>query len=279
MKIRCLQYAIIRAASFLAPHDQRSKWIQEWRSELWYIPRRGATLFCLGAFRDALWVRRNNLSPVKRTGSHLESPASCLAFLATLAAVSVVVAVGLLGPLRLRTTHWHLTAHDLPAGCVVMLPFTILLLLVTRLVTGQAPADGFSAPWPSRLCRWMFLALKIALVQPIILCGFFALILSASIVPMAPLGFFTLWFLTCRWLILDQWRRCPMCLRLLTNPVRIGTPSQTFLDWYGAESVCSRGHGLLLVPEIPTSYPGRRRWLRLDASWSGLFSQVSGARH
>ncbi len=46
-------------------------------------------------------------------------------------------------------------------------------------------------------------------------------------------------------MITDQQRRCPVCLRLLTNPVRIGTPSRTFLEWYGAESTCSRGHGLL----------------------------------
>ena len=57
-----LHCSILRAASLLAPSDQRDEWLNDWRSELWYIPRQGATQFCLGAFRDALWLRRNNAS-------------------------------------------------------------------------------------------------------------------------------------------------------------------------------------------------------------------------
>jgi len=120
--------------------------------------------------------------------------------------------------------------------------------------------------------------LKIALVQPTMLCGLFALVLAGSVLPLAPLGVLAMWILTCRWLILDQRRRCPVCLRLLTNPVRIGAPSQSFLEWYGAESMCSRGHGLLQVPELSTSYSGRPHWQRLDGSWRGLFSGAAGAR-
>jgi hypothetical protein len=71
-------------------------------------------------------------------------------------------------------------------------------------------------------------------------------------------------------MLLDQRRRCPVCLRTLTDPVRIGSPSQTFLDWYGGESMCSRGHGLLQVSEISNSCSGNE-WLNLDPSWSGLF--------
>ena len=88
MKTEWLQYTVLRAASLLAPGDQRAEWVKEWRSELWYIPRRQAMLFSLGAFRDALWLRRNNLSPATRPRIHLESPLRCLAFLSTLAAVS-----------------------------------------------------------------------------------------------------------------------------------------------------------------------------------------------
>jgi hypothetical protein len=79
-----------------------------------------------------------------------------------------------------------------------------------------------------------------------------------------------------RWVVMDQRRRCPVCLRLLTNPVRIGSASQTFLEWYGTESTCSRGHGLLHVPEISASYNSTEQWLRLDASWDDLFSQARG---
>ena len=35
-----LQHTILRVASLLAPGDQRAEWLEEWRSELWYVPRR-----------------------------------------------------------------------------------------------------------------------------------------------------------------------------------------------------------------------------------------------
>jgi hypothetical protein len=31
---------ILRVASFLTPATQRAEWLEEWRSELWYVPRR-----------------------------------------------------------------------------------------------------------------------------------------------------------------------------------------------------------------------------------------------
>jgi len=58
---------------------------------------------------------------------------------------------------------------------------------------------------------------------------------------------------------------------LLTNPTRIGRASQTFLEWYGTEFLCLKGHGLLHVPEIPTTY-STQRWQDLDPSWGSLFS-------
>jgi hypothetical protein len=81
-----------------------------------------------------------------------------------------------------------------------------------------------------------------------------------------------------RWVFADQQCRCPVCLRLLTKPVRIGTTSQTFLEWYGGESVCSRGHGILHVPEISCSHSQKAQWLRMDDSWSGLFSEAASRR-
>jgi hypothetical protein len=58
MKSQWLQSIILRTASLLAPGDQRTEWLTGWRSELWYIPRRGSTVFCLGAFRESIWSRR-----------------------------------------------------------------------------------------------------------------------------------------------------------------------------------------------------------------------------
>ncbi|MGA3043326.1 MAG: hypothetical protein ABSF54_21335 [Bryobacteraceae bacterium] len=271
-----LPYATLRAASLLAPGDQRAEWLKEWQSELWYIPRREATRFCLGAFQDALWLRRNSVSPVQPIRFHLDSPLNCLIFLAALSAASLLIAVCLPAPQDL-TASSHLRASDLPRGCLAMLLYTSLLLPTTRLTMGRAPAVCHLIRWPNRLRRWTFMAMKIALVQPMMLFGFVVLAAMGT-VPLATLGVCASWILALRWVLIDQRRRCPVCLRSLGNPVRIGTPSQTFLEWYGAESICPRGHGLLQVPEISSSYSGRGQWLRLGRSWSSLFSPAAGAR-
>src|SRR5215471_7993622 len=94
MSRRRLPWAIVRAASLLTPGDRRDEWIKEWQSELWYVPPCEATRFCLGAFRDALYLRQDNPSTAKRTGIlHLESPLSCIAVLTLLAAVSIFIMV------------------------------------------------------------------------------------------------------------------------------------------------------------------------------------------
>src|SRR5215471_388492 len=92
---RKLPCAIVRAASLLTPGDRRAEWIKEWQSELWYVPRHEAIRFCLGAFRDAVWLRREQPRTASRTRIHLESPLGCLALLALLAAASIAITVRL----------------------------------------------------------------------------------------------------------------------------------------------------------------------------------------
>jgi hypothetical protein len=265
-----LQHTMLRVAALLAPGDQRGEWLEEWRSELWYIPRGEATRFCLGAFRDALWMRRNNMSPRKLT-MHLESPLSCLTFLAALGAVGILIAIGLSVPLKQVSLYSDLRARDLVGGCIAMLAFSCLLLPGTFAVW-RTPANRYPTSWQSKLRLGIFLGLKIALVQPIMLCGLMFWIVIARVALFGPLGMCATLIAVLRWVITDQQHRCPVCLRLLTNPVRIGSPSKIFLDWYGAESTCSRGHGLMHVSEISGSYSKKAQWLRLGESWSGLFS-------
>lgn len=266
-----LPYTILRAASFLAPRDERSEWLEGWRSELWYIPRRGATLFCLGAFQDALWLRQNNPRPVKKTGIYMQSPFSCLAVLATLAAVSFLIAI------RLERT---LTFPEAPrtsaSGGLAEFLLIYLLLAAIALIIGDSPGHHRSMPRPGKWRSWIFLILKIMLVLPILQCTLVLIVVVN--VPFLSLGFFAIYILLVRWAFTDQRRRCPVCLRLLTDPVRIGTPSQTFLAWYGAESICARGHGLLHAPETSASYSGNQQWLRLDDSWRELFSKGAELR-
>ena len=62
--------SLLRSASLLVPARQRGEWWREWRSELWHVrqactPSHGilwtaeqeVTLFCLGAFKDAMCLR------------------------------------------------------------------------------------------------------------------------------------------------------------------------------------------------------------------------------
>jgi hypothetical protein len=269
-----LQYTTLRIASLLVPSDQRAEWIEEWRSELWYIPQCRATIFCMGAFPDAFWLRRKHCVPVKRIKIRLESPLSCLALLATLAALSIFFAFHMLAPRR--TPGSPLKAPDLAGVCIGVLTLSCLLLPAAVWVW-RPPASRYSVSWSSTLRRGIFLVLKIALLQSIVLCGSIVQIL------LGPLGTFTgiagaaAAVLALRWVIADQQRRCPMCLRLLTNPIIIGTPSRTFLEWYGTESTCPHGHGLLHTSEISSSY-SRPQWLSLGDSWSALFAK-GAARH
>ncbi len=156
-------------------------------------------------------------------------------------------------------------------GCLA-LPAT------TSLPLGEYPITRGKLPWTTRLRRWGFLAAKIAGILAIVYCGSLDLAYSySSISPTAAQSiqfgsaFFGFLF-AFRWALRDQRGRCPVCLRRLSNPAHVGQASQNFLAWNGMELVCLGGHGLLHVPDIPTSWFSTQRWLYLDPSWSGLFS-------
>lgn len=112
--------------------------------------------------------------------------------------------------------------------------------------------------------RWSFLAAKVVLLVTIVFFGIMDLG-SGRMVEIRPQALVVCFVIAFRWALKDQRRRCPICLRRLTNPVRFGGPSQMFLDWYGTELVCADGHGMMHVPEIPSSSYASQRWLSLDA--------------
>jgi hypothetical protein len=258
-----IHLAMLRSAAWLVPGEQRAEWLAEWSAELWYVGRncrRQATGFCLGAFRDALWLRRNRPPDAPRA-PWFESPARCLASLGLVAAACVLLA------LRYYPPDIRLPLHGPILAMLYMAMMALpALLATTSLRLGEVPANRHA--W-----RWAFFAAKIALLLPIVFWGVLDLASMTGLkVHAGPIHCIVIGnVVALRWALIDQRRRCPECLRLLAHPARIGLPSQTFLEWYGTEFVCVKGHGLLHVPEIPTVSFRTQSWMHLDQSWSGLF--------
>jgi hypothetical protein len=159
--------------------------------------------------------------------------------------------------------------------------FTVLLALLalpatTSLPLGEYPTGSERISWSLRLRRWLYLTIKFGLLLPTI---YFVSLDLAYAIPATPssaqyiqiISSFTLALFSFRWALKDQRRRCPVCLSTLTHPARVGEPSRNFLAWNGTELICAGGHGLLHVPELPTSWFSTQRWLYLDSSWSSVF--------
>jgi len=267
MMLRTLHVAILRNAALFVPAPERAEWFAEWRAELYYVEH-GATSFCLGSFRDALWLRRN--SPNPRPAFRLESPFRCVLFLVSLAILILALA---LPSWKLWLPAWSSPGpppgrEQFGFGLLGMYLLSLLVLLTLNpLGLGECRANRYAPAFLIRLRRWMFLALKIALLVPTV---FFAISVVISIFPPASPILLLGWILGLRWALADQRQRCPVCLHLLSNPVEIGSPAQTVLGWYGTELICTRGHGLLYVPGTPTSWCSRQRWQYLDPTWSSL---------
>ena len=268
---------ILGSAALLVPRSRRVEWLDEWKSELWYFLQRpdgasqnslwgrlfrdkDALLFSLGAFNDAMWLRRDSCLPDHRQNLWLQSPVNCLLFLAAAAVVAISFFFRSSGPFDGIT----LASHVHPAVVFAHFEMLAIALLVlpstTSLALGEYPATPCSPARAMRVRRGIFLLIKFALVFSIVFCG------TMDLAPITS-GPATLvcYLFAFRWALIDQRRRCPVCLRLLSNPIRIGQPSQIFLEWHGTEYFCTRGHGSLCVPEILTTF-STMRWFDLDSS-------------
>ncbi len=160
--------------------------------------------------------------------------------------------------------------------------FAILLACLalpatTSLPLGEYRASSRRLPRLTRIRRWSFLICKLSLLFPIVYFTSLDLAhLRSGIDPISSeyiqlVSAFSICLFGLRWSLRDQRQRCPVCLGKLTNPARVGQPSRSFLAWNGTELICVSGHGLLHVPEMPTSWFSEQRWLYLDASWEVLF--------
>lgn len=185
------------------------------------------------------------------------------------------------GPERsLDFTCVALSAHD-PAPCRTF--FFALLLALLCLPAANFPFAGEGSPTSVRLPidvalqRVLFLAAKLTLLLPAV---FFCSLDLGFCLPWASpntsvylqliFGFASA-LAALHWTLRDGSRRCPVCLDKLRCPARVGQPSRNFLTWNGTELICAGGHGLLHVPELPTSWFSKPQWHPLDSSWSSLF--------
>ena len=172
-----------------------------------------------------------------------------------------------------------------PRGTFEFAIFLALLALpaVTSVTLTESNFSGHRPNLTRRLARWFFLAAKVTVIAAI--AYFASLDLAyAGIDPWSPwasfvqlVSSFVLCLFGLRWAVADQRQRCPVCLRRVTHPARVGIASRTFLGWNGTEMVCLGGHTLLHVPSLPTSWFGAPRWLYLDHSWDFLFVNNTAA--
>ena len=106
-----MQAGLLRAAALLVPAAQRGEWRREWRAELWHVSQacedsgfswpaqREIAEFCLGAFPDALCVRRQMREGAEPAADVHGSAAQCLVGLLA-AALLAMLGASLLPGLR-----------------------------------------------------------------------------------------------------------------------------------------------------------------------------------
>jgi hypothetical protein len=171
-----------------------------------------------------------------------------------------------------------------PQGPWDIFLFAILLACLalpatTSLPLGEYQLSSRKLSWSMRFRRWSFLGGKIALFLPIVyfvsldLAYLRTTLDTSSSEYIQLVSSFSICLFGLRWALRDQRQRCPVCLGKLSHPARVGQPSRTFLAWNGTELICVGGHGLLHVPEMPTSWFSTQRWLYLDPSWEVLFPE------
>jgi hypothetical protein len=166
--------------------------------------------------------------------------------------------------------------------------FGLVVGVVLVAVGKQSPVAGHVA-WRRRLRCWAFLILKTALVLAALTLFWIEAVtartirapesdlrefvnLMAALVP--TFGFLAVCALATLWCVVDQRKRCPVCLARLAMPVTLGSWSSSLLDPVTTEFVCERGHGSLAMHETDASSTEPDRWTAMDDSWRDLFTRT-----
>lgn len=156
----------------------------------------------------------------------------------------------------------------------------LALPAIVSVFRSETEFDSHQPGFATRLRRAVFLTAKLSLVA--VLAYYASLDIAywnfPDFTPTAEFFQFVSAFLIAlfglRWALVDQSRRCPVCLRCVSHPAQVGIASCCFLGWNGTEMICTGGHALLHVPSLPTSWFAHQRWLYLDNSWDFLFANA-----
>jgi len=279
-----LSLQLLPLASRLVPASKRLEWTKEWKAEFWHLQHgdrrvrseRGelheALSLAYGLFADAAWLRFDWVRETSRASAY-----TCLWVLGCYCLLCAVAE-------RVLAGSWYLfvhvlTTHFLGGYVFVAVPaiFAAVATYPLRPLRCDRPHQG-SKGWLSTRAKWnLFLIAKGTLTLAF---GFLASLVATGPAHMV-LGKYSDWFellmyavtvtVGLRWVLLNQEQRCQKCLRMLSQPTRVGYASRNFLEWNGTELVCADGHGLLHVPEMQGSWCWYDQWVELDPSWGGLF--------
>jgi hypothetical protein len=261
--------SVVRLAGWIVPQGIRSQWRARWISclrNLWILIARGEFpraeseqigWFIAAVWGDALRLRCGGFDPRKSA----RSPAFLLA-----AAYSALLLIA-------ACTRWFATTRALiaegrdvffPYALVVAFALTVSLIIAVR---GRVPWRGHDWRY------WSFLLLKSAALVGILsllwIEGGFLLRRHLANETVRALGgglLFAVAFLAAIgsavvWCLSDQQRRCPVCLRRMTAPVRIGTWASVF-EPVTTELLCDEGHGALCLQECEMGEPDR--WMAIS---------------
>jgi hypothetical protein len=116
--IRLLHIALLRSASIVVPGPERGEWFREWSGELWHVRQsctpadcaswkgqREVIAFCLGAFQDALCLRRAAYSRRLPLAAMTGTPRQCILIMSGILAASYALAL-LLPGVRVERSLW-----------------------------------------------------------------------------------------------------------------------------------------------------------------------------
>ena len=260
---------LLRVTSQIVPLTARPEWLAEWSAELSCLTENTAArsthvlAFVRGSFPDAITVR--SLESVEGNhvkGTAFDSPAVCLATLSALA---------LSGCLLWTSGGWkrELPTFDEALPHLVMVGLALFAALIHNATNGLTQMIC-AASGPRKALGFVFLFCKTMMALAIA-----ALLTAVILEPLSsgtihPHAYLFPYLFACRWSVMEQANRCPVCLRRTSHPTRIGTWPTLFLDWHGLEYICRWGHGLM-YESIAIEGESFRRWAPLDKSWKGLF--------